>query len=123
MKPLNRDAGFELIACGLLLGVMGGLLHRVDPAHDIRLPVVAWLGGGGCLVAGLLACWRPVSLRWCAALLLALSAVLGWQAWRTWEAYLAREGGYRPVPVLATALCGLTFLLGLLLWPRERGDD
>ncbi len=120
MKPVNRDAGFELIACGLLLGVLGWILHRADPTYDVRLPAVAWVGGGGCLAAGWLACWRPVNMRWCAGLLFTLSAVLGWQAWRAWEAHLAREGSYRPVPVMTTVLCLLTVMLGGLLW---RGGD
>lgn len=116
MNPATRDAGFELIACGLLLGVLGWLLHRADPTYDVRLPAVALVGAGCCLAAGLLAYWRTVNLRWCASLLFALSVVLGWQTWRAWEAHLANEGSYRPVPVMTSVLCLLTVMLGGLLW-------
>lgn len=123
MKPASRDASFELIACGLLLGVLGVLLHRADPTYDVRLPAVALVGGGCCLAAGLLAYWRQVNLRWCAGLLFTLSAVLGWQAWQAWEAHLAREGSYRPVPVMTTVLCVLLLIQGGLFWLRGRGPQ
>lgn len=122
MKPASQDAGFELIACGLLLGMLGWLLHRADPTYDVQLPAVALVGGGCCLAAGLLAFWREVNLRWCAGLLLALAGALGRQAWRAWEAHLAREGSYRPVPVVTTVLCVVTLSLGGLLWRGGRSQ-
>lgn len=123
MKRTSQNAGFELIAYGLLLGVMGWLLHRADPTSDWRLLAVALTGGGLCIATGLLTFWRAVNLRWCLGLLLVLAVALGWQAWQAWHGFLAREGSYRPVPVLATVLCVLTMMLGGLLWPRGRSDE
>lgn len=120
MKPVSQNDSFELIACGLLLLVVGGLLHRADPTFDIRLPGVALVGGGACLAAGVLARWRRASLRWCAGLLFGLAGALGWQAWLAWEAHWAREGGYRPVPVMATTLSVVTCLLGVHLCSSGR---
>ncbi len=120
MKSASPNAGFELIAYGLLLGVMGWLLHRADPTSDWRLPAMALTGGGLCIATGLLVFWRPMNLRWCVGLLLVLAGGLGWQAWQSWHGYLARESGSRPVPVMTSALCVLTVMLGGLLW---RGGD
>jgi len=121
MKPNSRDAGFELIACGLLLAGLGGLLHRVDPTLDLRLLAVALVGGGFCFAAGVLSFWRRLNLRWCAGLSLGLAGALGWQAWQAWQNYLAHEAGYRPVPVIASLLCLMAMLLGGLLWLGGRG--
>jgi hypothetical protein len=120
MNPAPKDAGLELIACGLLLAVLGGLLHRSDPTMDYRLLVVALAGGGMCLAAGLLALWRPVNPRWCAALLLVLAAALGWRVWHAWEAHLLRGEGFRPVPVVTSVLCLAVLTLGGILWSGAR---
>jgi|GEM_PF-1288142 len=123
MKPTAQDAGFELIAYGLLLGVMGWLLHRNDPTWDWRLLAVALTGGGLCIATGLLALWRAVKLRWCLGLLLVLAVALGWQAWQAWHNHLAREGSSRPVPVITSVLCLLTVMLGGLLWRGGQRHD
>lgn len=123
MKRISHDAGFELIAYGLLLGVMGWLLHRADPTLDWRLLAVALTGGGLCLATGLLAFWRMVNLRWCLGLLLVLAGALGWQAWQAWQVHLVREGSSRPVPVMTSVLCLLTVMLGGLLWRGGERHD
>lgn len=123
MKPTSHDAGFELIAYGLLLGVMGWLLHRADPTLDLRLLAMALTGGGLCTATGLLTFWRAVNLRWCVGLLLVLAVALGWQAWQAWDGYLAREGSSRPVPVITSVLCLLAVMLGGLLWRGGERHD
>lgn len=123
MKTFSRDAGFDLIACGLLLGVVGWLVHRMAPAVVPQLAVVALIGGGLCVAIGLLA-WRgPVNLRWCAGLLLTLAVAVGWQAGLAWQGYLSQEGSYRPVPVMSTVLCLLLLMQGGLFWRGGRGPQ
>lgn len=123
MQPTSKNAGFELVAYGLLLGVMGWLLHRNDPTLDFRLLAIALTGGGLCIATGLLTFWRAVNLRWSLGLLLVLAVALGWQAWQSWHDYLAREGSSRPVPVMTSVLCLLTVMLGGVLWRGGERHD
>lgn len=123
MKPGPNDAGFELIACGLLLAVAGGLLHRIDPTADRRILIIAAVGGGLCLAAGLLALRQQRWVRGCAGMLLLLGGALGWQAWQAWHDHFAGEAVSRPVPVVTSVLCLATLTLGGLLWSASRRDE
>lgn len=123
MKPISQDAGFEMIAYGLLLGMMGWLLHRVDPTLDFRLLAMALTGSGLCIATGLLTFWRTVNLRWCLGLLLVLAVALGWQAWQAWKGYQALEGSSRPVPMMTSVMCLLAVMLGGLLWRGGQRHD
>lgn len=123
MKPAPKDAGFELIACGLLLAIAGGLLHRMDPTADCRLLMISVIGGGMCLAAGLLALRQRRWVLGGVGLLLLLGGALGWQAWQAWHEHATGETVSRMVPVVTSALCLVTLALGGLLWSASRNEE
>ncbi len=120
-EPLSLEAAYDLVVCGLLLAGLTFLAQRLQP-NLLRWTLPAGLVGGGlCVVWGVLG-RRGVRCHGGALVtLVAVACLLVGQAIQSWDASAGAEPKGRMVAALmAVLVLCCAGMLGILVWEDKQ---